>query len=499
MNDQTDKNNYNTNKIPGIDDDWTNDPGHDYTSLFNPRYQANIVDNNNEVATNVISSSIFKLPNVEESFREVTAPVVPLTTVDMCELYPSSGEDGDCTIIGENAIYNEAQSVAGSDCLGDTTKSDKKKKRKRSVQHIERNTYRRACTILKRFAHCDVNLLSPLEEKMLARHRRTVARYEAKYPNSAPPNGTPSQTTAASTTLSNNTIMEPIASTSKSHISPFSKPLVNNTVVPFAIEREKGLESFANAQSKMQGTNLETMEDISYAQPSRHISQKESLMKRTNFYEVPSGSKRPKKHLSSGTDPSLQIAFIDRSDSDGKISPEKWDLIEEKLIELMMEKSCDGSNARISSIGWSRGIKVAECENEGTVMFLADAIKLLGEPWPGAQLEVIHQSQLPLRPIVTVWVPPTIKNINGIPELIGKQNDGLDTSSWIIVNSLAVEGKYKGYDIRIAVDNASFRWLRAKGGRVLCGLAHLKVRHPDIGDFKIQEENESAAVYSASL
>ena len=180
-----------------------------------------------------------------------TAPAVPLSTVDICvDLYPSSGEDGDCTIIGENAISNEAQSATGSDCLGDSTTSDKKKKRvrKRSVQHIERNTYRRACTILKRFAHYDVNSLSPLEEKMLARHRRTVARYEAKYPNSVPSNGTPSQATAPSPTCANNTIMEPIASTSKSVntvsancftpiVPPFSKPLVNNTFVPCTIER----------------------------------------------------------------------------------------------------------------------------------------------------------------------------------------------------------------------------------------------------------------------
>ena len=250
MNDQTYKNNYNTNNIPGIFDDGTNASGHDYTSLFNTRFQANIADNNNEIASNV-TSSIVKLPGVEESFREVTAPAVLLSTVDICvDLYPSSGEDGDCTIIGENAISNEAQSATGSDCLGDSTTSDKKKKRvrKRSVQHIERNTYRRACTILKRFAHYDVNSLSPLEEKMLARHRRTVARYEAKYPNSVPSNGTPSQATAPSPTCANNTIMEPIASTSKSVntvsancftpiVPPFSKPLVNNTFVPCTIER----------------------------------------------------------------------------------------------------------------------------------------------------------------------------------------------------------------------------------------------------------------------
>ena len=57
----------------------------------------------------------------------------------------------------------------------------------------------------------------------------------------------------------------------------------------------------------------------------------------------------------------------------------------------MLEESCDGSNARISSIGWSRGIKVVDCENEGTANFLVETVKHLAELWPGARLEVIPQ------------------------------------------------------------------------------------------------------------
>ena len=34
-----------------------------------------------------------------------------------------------------------------------------------------------------------------------------------------------------------------------------------------------------------------------------------------------------------------------------------------------MMESYDGYNARISSIGWSRGIKVVDCKNEGTTNF----------------------------------------------------------------------------------------------------------------------------------
>ena len=113
-----------------------------------------------------------------------------------------------------------------------------------------------------------------------------------------------------------------------------------------------------------------------------------------------SGFKRPKKQESLGTNPSIQLAFMDRSDLDGKISPERWDLIEEMLIEFMLEESCNGSNTGISSIGWSRGIKVVNCENGGK--FLVEAAKCLGELGAAARLKVIPQSDLPLRQIVAI-------------------------------------------------------------------------------------------------
>ena len=42
---------------------------------------------------------------------------------------------------------------------------------------------------------------------------------------------------------------------------------------------------------------------------------------------------------------------MDSSDLDDKISSERRDLIEEKLIEFMIEESFNASNARIFSIG----------------------------------------------------------------------------------------------------------------------------------------------------
>lgn len=98
-------------------------------------------------------------------------------------------------------------------------------------------------------------------------------------------------------------------------------------------------------------------------------------------------------------------------------------------------------------------------------MYLVEAVKRLGELWLGARLEMILQSDLPLRPIVTVW----IGQVNGIAELIGKQNDELNTSLWVVVNFLTGDGNRKGYDLRKAIDRSSPQWIRAKCGIVLLG------------------------------
>ena len=62
-------------------------------------------------------------------------------------------------------------------------------------------------------------------------------------------------------------------------------------------------------------------------------------------------------------------------------------------------------------------------ENKRTAKNLVEAVKSLGELRSAARLEVIPQSHHPLYPILRT------RQVNSIPQLIGKQNDGLNTST----------------------------------------------------------------------
>ena len=77
-----------------------------------------------------------------------------------------------------------------------------------------------------------------------------------------------------------------------------------------------------------------------------------------------------------------------------------------------------------------------------------------------ARLKVIPQSDLPLRLIATIWVANAVRQVNGLAELIGNQNDGLNTSSCVVANSLTSDGKRNGCDLLIAIEQTSLQWLR---------------------------------------
>ena len=79
-------------------------------------------------------------------------------------------------------------------------------------------------------------------------------------------------------------------------------------------------------------------------------------------------------------------------------------------------------------------------------------------------------------------MPPTIRQAYVLPELIGKQNNGLSTSSWVVVNSPTGNSKRK-----FCISSV------AKGSIMLYGLAHLNTLHPHIGDAKNPKEVESHA------
>ncbi|XP_037824235.1 uncharacterized protein LOC119612497 [Lucilia sericata] len=148
-----------------------------------------------------------------------------------------------------------------------------------------------------------------------------------------------------------------------------------------------------------------------------------------------SEGKRLKPSTSLTSAPELQVAIIDRSHPDGKITTDRWLLLEEKILRALVDelaRSEDDSFTAFDGAKWSKGVKIIGCGNEKALAFLKNCIRGVGEPWPNAKIEIVQLDQVPLRTTVRVWVPPPILEDKSILTLIKSQNKELGTDDWTI-------------------------------------------------------------------
>ncbi|XP_037827564.1 uncharacterized protein LOC119615628, partial [Lucilia sericata] len=147
-----------------------------------------------------------------------------------------------------------------------------------------------------------------------------------------------------------------------------------------------------------------------------------------------SEGKRLKPSTSLTSAPELQVAIIDRSHPDGKITTDRWLLLEKILRALVDElaRSEDDSFTAFDGAKWSKGVKIIGCGNEKALGFLKNCIRGVGEPWPNAKIEIVPLDQVPFRTTVRVWVPPPILEDKSILTLIKRQNKELGTDDWTI-------------------------------------------------------------------
>ncbi|KAH8272475.1 hypothetical protein KR044_007730, partial [Drosophila immigrans] len=131
------------------------------------------------------------------------------------------------------------------------------------------------------------------------------------------------------------------------------------------------------------------------------------------------------------TKPELQVAIIDRSNPDGKLSVDNW-LILEGLIDQgiadAITRPLNPFVAEFDGINWYKGVKVVACANEESLRFLKDTLLKLEAPWPGAKIDVVPVDQIPERTIIKVWIPPSIREDRTTLILIKSQNADCHTA-----------------------------------------------------------------------
>ena len=200
---------------------------------------------------------------------------------------------------------------------------------------------------------------------------------------------------------------------------------------------------------------------------------KEVIKRAVSGSEQPSTSKRAKESVLQNC---IQAAVIDRVDPDGRISVEQWRQIEHKLIEEIALVKGRPDEVSFKGADWMKGVKTINCGNEKSFEFLRNAVARCDTLYPGAKLEVILASELPLRPIVTAWFPPPVLEVGTILTVLENQNKGLLTSQWKLVNTMTCK-ENQGRDFRFAVDQESLKKLESLGGVVNFGFGVIRFRY----------------------
>ncbi|KAJ8678358.1 hypothetical protein QAD02_014145 [Eretmocerus hayati] len=149
--------------------------------------------------------------------------------------------------------------------------------------------------------------------------------------------------------------------------------------------------------------------------------------------EEANAAKKAKPSTSFESPQECQIAIIDRSDPDGRMTAERWLMVESRILVAITEGPEDGSDdgVEFDGAGWQKGVKVVGCSNRKSHDFLVQVVGNCGELWPGAKFEVIPRSELPLRQLTSLWIPPPIPGEEDtILKIIERQNKGLKARGW---------------------------------------------------------------------
>ncbi|XP_053955150.1 uncharacterized protein LOC128861217 [Anastrepha ludens] len=137
-------------------------------------------------------------------------------------------------------------------------------------------------------------------------------------------------------------------------------------------------------------------------------------------------------------------AVIDRSSHDGAITQANWDLISRSLWKVYRDilQENPGPPPSCSDAGWFQSrVKLTRCADQRSVDLYTLAIKRIGEPWPGARLDVVLREDIPNRPRSRAWIPQFHTDPEEVLELLKLGNPELPTSDWKVAKIGEVDGK----------------------------------------------------------
>lgn len=171
------------------------------------------------------------------------------------------------------------------------------------------------------------------------------------------------------------------------------------------------------------------------------------------------------------------VAVIDRSNIDGTISTDRWQMVKVKLsaVFLKVMREYPGPPPVTNDGGWHQGhVKLIICNDQRSYYLYRLAVSMLGEVWPGARLVVVDKEDIPCKPRARAWIPLEPSCIEDIHDMIKLSNPDLPCHEWRIAKLEEPKGLYRS--AIIVIDRESVALLARTKGVIKYGFETITLR-----------------------
>jgi len=190
-------------------------------------------------------------------------------------------------------------------------------------------------------------------------------------------------------------------------------------------------------------------------------------------------SKKKKLDFSHMVKKSLQVAVVYKDDPKSEMKEEGKAHIWRQLTQLIdaMPQSSESTGPQFERSGLVQGVFKITCTDQRSLTWLKEAVQRI-QPHEGHSFQVMELSQLNRLKSVRVFVPGEISDPKVVLARLAKQNRGLDTSGWRLLNR---QEKEHGQLLILGMEDASLEVLRSMGGRAHLELSRVNFVLPDQG------------------
>lgn len=371
-----------------------------------------------------------------------------LSGVGKLQIYETDEED--IRMVSSDPTVSATPTSDGD--VASTSQGGRKKRPKTDEQKREEG-YKRSLRFLRKMEGKNSSSLTTRDKRLIRKHNFHVTKYESSTNTTVveviPPTAAKKDTTKTTHTQkqkhTDTTQVGERPTTSAKTKAPAPRPVKGITAGPKTLagpisEARRGNQGRINPKP----TGKE--------RPPMAKTVASGKRQRSSETKGPDG-KRVKKSTSLSSAPDLQVAILDRSNPEGKLSTERWLKVEESILRSLSEAviQCeDDSFTAFDGARWQKGVKIIGCGNKKALDFLTACINGLDPLWPGMKVEIVPIDQIPSWTTVRVWIPPPVLEDEAILRLVKVQNKCFQTQDWSIVRGRARD-KGDGKDLWIRV------------------------------------------------